>query len=237
MIEAGVDITPYYAQDNSAEFRLGEKSILFGGGNEYAAIGDITQAVGSWVFWIQSTDSSGYVISKVRAGGAFNGEMRIIIEATLMRFRIQNSTGGNFNVFSDAAVNDGNWKHFVCTFPEMKMYVDSVLQEDEVTATHGMEVTGVSLDFGRNNALNSVFYTGNLYEPLLYDTELTQTEVDEIYNNGRKAMYPSLSTGGNIVSMWRATDSTFPTYLDVINGNNAAMTAMEAADLTLDTPP
>lgn len=209
-------------------------STLFDNSNDYVSIGDIVQAVGSLTFWFKA-EFDGYIFSKVKSGGAFDGEFRVQMTGDKIKFRIQDAGVGDFDIFSNATLKDNTWRHCFLTWPDMKMYINGVLQTDTETATKGMEVTGVDLEFGRNNALANGHYGGNLDEMYMLNIQGNQAQVDEWYNGGKPKDPFLLSTTPNIVHGWRFGDEdTFPTIIDIFGSADGTMNGMTAGSFVND---
>jgi len=82
------------------------------------------------------------------------------------------------------SVADGNWKHIVITQQSgvtngTKIYINGTLV---LTTTVGQTTQGNALEFGRISGGNSANFI--LDEVGIYNTILTQTDVDNLYNSG-----------------------------------------------------
>lgn len=102
-------------------------------------------------------------------------------------------SGGGTNriiVHGNANVQDGNWRHIICTYDGsssasgVNIYVDGVLDTmatDSDALTFSM-LTSVNLELSDNAP--SYFLNGYLDEVVIYDEELTASEVSNRYNSG-----------------------------------------------------
>lgn len=151
-----------------------------------------------------------YLISKNMVGSGV-GEIRLLLEATgKLKFQIDNAAT-SLNILSDNVVTDNIWHHVVATFPGMKLYIDGLVQKATNSANiKGMELTNVFLEFGRSNGDTNYYFIGNLDEISLYDLQLDQDQVNEIYNTGKPNDLSGLSTSGNLKSWWRMGEGDNP---------------------------
>lgn len=80
-------------------------------------------------------------------------------------------------------------------------------------------------------------FNGNIDEVSIWDTNLTEEEVGEIYNDGVPANLAEHSKINNLVSLWRMGDGdTFPTLTDNQGGNDGTMVNAEITDVEIDVP-
>lgn len=239
------------------------KSLLFDGVDEYVDLGtdsslDITTAL-SVVCWIKAPATAGVnraFLSKWR-GDTDQRVWTMGNEPSVGpdRFRVLLSadgltlgSGANKRYYTSIDVSDNTWHHIAFTFESnvLKLYVDGVEDtsvvktDDDVvnTIVSSTENTYMS-SFLDNSGVRTGFYEGNLDEVGIWNKQLTDSEILEIYNSGSPANLGAHSVFGNLVSWWRngdAASDSFPTIKDQVNGNNGTMTNMEAGDIEEDVP-
>ena len=143
------------------------------------------------------------------------------------------------------SINDGRWHHVVAssngssTAAGLSIFVDSV--EIAVrTISNGLTLTiqnatsaVIGARPGGGQSLN-----GKMIEAAIYDKELTQSEVDAIYNNRLPPDLTSVGPTGNLVGYWRlGTGDSYPVISDLSgNGNDGAMSGLGAGAFTGDIP-
>ncbi|MBL7931167.1 MAG: choice-of-anchor D domain-containing protein, partial [Bacteroidia bacterium] len=96
------------------------------------------------------------------------------------------SGGGDITIFSQSAVNTGQWVHVAATrngnTGAIKLYVNGVL-ESSTTGNAGAKYTPSGLTFGAGNALVAGrWYNGDLDEVRIWNTERTQTQIQTFMN-------------------------------------------------------
>src|SRR4029079_5821731 len=116
---------------------------------------------------------------------------------------------------SDSLLDDSRWHHLLVTFnPGLSMCVDGRRQSDQNTAnTTGMQVTGVTLELGRNNALENGYYAGLLDEVAFYSRKLGPAEALELQARGAPGDLKAASTATALSHWWRLGESDVPPTL------------------------
>jgi hypothetical protein len=140
----------------------------------------------------------------------------------------------------------GEWHNYVFTYDGsnsatgLKIYIDGVESQDSQQTTNyiGMAETAADLELGNGNG-NA--YYGSLDEVSMFNKELSQTEVTEIYNSGNPADINTSSVKNDSIGWWRMGDgATFPTIPDLslasTSPNDATMTNMDASDIRAWAP-
>ncbi|MCI0499622.1 MAG: LamG domain-containing protein, partial [Planctomycetales bacterium] len=91
------------------------------------------------------------------------------------------------------AVNDGQWHHVAAvlqddgspTLDEIKLYIGGVLQNTTYTSAAAID-TGSSQDVMvgavENAAVPSVFFNGSIDDVMVFDTALSQQEIEALVN-------------------------------------------------------
>jgi hypothetical protein len=212
--------------------RYSNRVLSFDGTNEYLSVGDLVLPSGSLSLWLQTAAPDGYLISKVQAGGSSSGELRLLLNAGRALFRIEGS--GVAEIQSDSLLNDSRWHHLMVDFnPGLRMIVDGVVQSDQnFTNTSGMQITGATLEIGRNNALENGYYAGLLDEIAIYSGSYAVELARQLAPNGVPGELRGLSNAGDLLHWWRLGESdTPPTLRDVVGGLSATMVEMSALNL------
>ena len=145
---------------------------------------------------------------------------------------------------ANTAQDDGEWHHWVVyadinNILNSKLYVDGVLQTIQQTTTTGSALAYTEgLNIGGDKAVGGNYFEGNIDEFAWFNTELTQSQITTIYNNG---VPTDLSSISGLSGYWRMGDpngqSSYPTITDdSSNSNNGTMTNMVAADIETNVP-
>ena len=223
-------------------------STHFDGVDDYVNIDSsgsvINTSIGSFSLWakIGVMGSSGYFLNyRVDA----NNQIQLFYHASSNEVRMTYKAGGtpNSSILTDAIENDGLWHHIAGTWNSsgnVKIYLDSTLKD--TTAISGtLTGTPIYASIG-SSGVSSSYYLGNIDEVSLFDKELDQTEVTNLYNNGLPFNPKPLT---NMIGYWKMGDggitgnpiATFPTILDdSSNSNDGTMTNMTSTDFQADVP-
>lgn len=162
-----------------------------------------------------------------------------------IRFRIGASGAAEARIDSTATtLLDGTWHHVVVTYDGagtasgLKLYVDGV---------EGHTVVADALAGNATDNLNSMlmgrwggsglFLNGYLDEISMWDKELTQAEVTELYNSGVPDDLANHSAAANRIHWWRMGDlDTHPLIIDHVGNKDGDMTNMGPSDFVTDIP-
>jgi len=121
---------------------------------------------------------------------------------------------GAVNIVNNTAILGDVWSHIVISFnitgQEIKFYVNGVLDK---TSTSVANISSSINEFGIRSTGNA--YNGKLSNISIWSTELNQTQVKEIYNNGT----PETSISHSPVSWWKL-DAGGTTITDYGSGGN-----------------
>tara|TARA_R110000824_G_scaffold397267_3_gene599864 strand:+ start:7629 stop:9770 length:2142 start_codon:yes stop_codon:yes gene_type:complete len=185
-------------------------------------------------------------VEKYQAGG-FEWTFKPEYSSGYITFKLSDaSTSGYIHaqVISYAAAKKGQWQHYVATYDGsnlhtgLKIYIDGV--ESQTTTGgggvyNGMELTVSPLDIGNGNG-NS--YYGDIDEVSVFDAELTQANVTELYNLGDPTDVLTSTPNPNLIGWWRMGDgATYPTIPDdSTNSNDGTLINMSAADIRANAP-
>jgi hypothetical protein len=160
-------------------------------------------------------------------------------------FRISDNTnGGSIGVRVQTIFPKGEWVHVACTYDGgggiggMNIYFDGVLQTS-TNASAGvytaMRLTTSKLEIGTSN-INA--YYGDVDEASIFDSELSQADVAELYNLGNPSDVATSTPNANLIGWWRMGDgATFPTIPDEsTNSNDGTLLSMVASDIRANAP-
>ena len=178
-----------------------------------------------------SDDASviGYNIEQIATTGKIQLQMR--------------TSGGTYPIYQFSNVlTPGVWQHVVLTFDGgsningARCYLDSVIGD-----TPGSSNLSGNFNNTANFTIgsrNSVFpYSGYIDEVSVFDKELNQTEVTELYNGGQPSDLSDFSAYNNLLSWWRMGDNdTYPIILDQKGSANGTMTNQTSNDIVGEVP-
>jgi len=227
-----------------------DKSVLFGGTDEYVTMGSVAVAfertdLFSFSVWFKSDGGGGYMVSKSTAANGYG----IHLWLGAVRFLVSGGGGALQIETTNNTFDDNAWHHAVvtqdgsvgtgCKAAGVTIYVDGVVQSltTLLDTCNGSILSGADFNLsGRDNG-TSVF-VGYLDEVAAYDKVLNQAEVTALYHGGSPNDLSSLLNPSNLVGWWRMGDGdTFPTLTDnSTNSSNGTMTNMEALDIVYHAP-
>lgn len=249
-----------------AVFRYSNKSILFGGTNEYITMGDVLNFSRtdpfSISFWIKAPDGSptGYVVTKVGNPGPIGWD--IYVGDSGVGFDLNNANPGpHITVSAARTMFDNQWHHVVCTWngdaspgaAGAKIYIDGILGPMTISSdTLGSNSITTTAPFVFGHALSTLFLVGYLDEASVYNKVLNAAEVYWVYNGGNPRDLYEFGAPSNLVAWWRMGDGdnvntngildlgpvAIPNNVRDLSGNNytGTMTNMESGDVVTDSP-
>ena len=154
--------------------------------------------------------------------------------------------GGNIKAsVTGMADKAGEWHHYAMTYDGsnsetgIEIYIDGVASQNSQTTTgtyNGMQLTASVVGIGKDQDGASVSYEGYIDEVSIYSFELTDVNVDHLYNNRMPAIANVAGTG--MIGYWKMGDgATYPTIPDdSSNSNDATMVSMSAANFVENVP-
>ena len=151
-------------------------------------------------------------------------------------------------VTQSAIASGGEWKHYAFTYngsnlgTGIKIYINGIeSQDNQITQVGytGMVAGSDPLEIGNGNGNP---YYGDLDEVSIYNKELTQAEITELYNKRAPTDINGSSVKNRCIGWWRMGDNTsVPTVPDkalaTTSPNNGTMDASMSADNLRDFVP
>ena len=123
-------------------------------------------------------------------------------------FVFRNTSNTQIQLGSNSTINDGNWHHVVAvkTTSNITIYIDGVLDKTDTTGDVGRTST-------RSNAIGalydgSIIFDGQIDEVAIWNTSLTSTQVQSIYDATSTNLTKDLTTvsGSNLIYWNRMGD-------------------------------
>jgi len=224
-------------------------SILIDGSDEFVTMGNTINMAQdgsdafSFSFWMKRTDGSGIQTFLGKSQTSAKG-IRIYSNGNIIYMLIGTySSACVFNQFNFTTLNNGSWHHIVWTYDGsstqagMKLYINDSLRTlgSGVTNTP-INLQNTTMDFmiGASGKLSSYNYEYNGYmdEVSYFDSVLSASDVNSIYNGGVPNDLTSLSP----ISWWRCGEGdTSPTLTDNGSGGNDG-TMTNFTTFSTDTP-
>jgi len=224
-------------------------SFEFDGTDEFVTMGNTINMAQdgsdafSFSFWMKRTNGSGIqtFLGKNQTSGKgirlySNGNIIYMLIGTY-------SSACIFNQFNFTTLNNGSWHHIVWTYDGsstqagMKLYINDSLKTlgSGITNTP-INLQNTTMDFmiGASGTLSSYNYEYNGYmdEVSYFDSVLSASDVNSIYNGGVPNDLTSLSP----ISWWRCGEGdTSPTLTDNGSGGNDG-TMTNFTTFSTDTP-
>jgi len=172
------------------------QSFIFDGVNDYATAGDDKFESETYstsvAIYLTATGSDRAIIGNYKSGGSTAGGWRMLLTTGNTPYIAHQNAGGITNVFATTALSLNTWHIVTATFTgtTSKIYVDSVL-EGTNASMNIPKLTGVnSLEIGTTNFHAASFFVGRLDMIGIWDVELNQSNVDELYGDGAGLQVP-----------------------------------------------
>lgn len=225
---------------NQAHFS--QTAVDFDGANDYVDCGNDSSlnfdgssafSGSAWVYW--SSGGSQIFGNQENSGGyagwslqIWGSKFRLVLESSLTSYIVKADTA-NFTT--------NTWKHVAFTYDGsktvagVKIYIDG----SEVTSTTTSDLLGSNSITSTANmaigarAAGAAYFDGTIDDVSVYSTELSSSDITDIYNSG----YPKdESERSGLVGYWKMGDGdTYPTLTDnSTNSNDGTMTNMDSGD-------
>lgn len=182
---------------------LNNYSVQFGGVSEWvdcdhdaAHSFDFRTEAASWVFWCKTSASAPAGMTFFEKQGGSNPGWRIYIASNRMTLELK-GTGGTSDRIRvrgpSVVVDDGLWHMMTITYDGsgdasgVNIYMDTIL-ESSLDVQNDLLVTDtsttVNMGIGGRTGGGNTFGPGNFDEVSIHNVELTQTQINTIYNSG-----------------------------------------------------
>ena len=219
------------------KLNFNRKSILLDGVDDRVECSSLTaydNSDFSVSIWVKKTTSGlEYVISNSSA--TIKAGFYIVINSLNVNFQRRTRTKQAATGYINIGFTYNTWHHLVGTYNDttgdLKLYLDGVLKN---TSTTSSDINSASVDLRIGcSAVNSLFFQGGIDEVSLFNSELSQSDVTNIYNLG---VPTSLSSYSSLISWWRCGDGdTSPTLTDNGSGGNDG-TMTNFSTFSIDVP-
>lgn len=154
-----------------------------------------------------------------------------------IKFMISQSDGTNVLVASDAIIQDDIWYHVVgvADGSNVLIYVDGVLQTDQKTYNGTIISPNKNFNIGRQVEGGVYYWDGELSNISIFNTGLSSTDVQTLYNNGQPSDISSLNPLGwyklNAADTFDGSDWTINDYGS--GGNDGTSSGMDSSNLVV----
>jgi len=223
---------------------LSQKSVQFGGTDEYVTMGNVLGfertnpfSVSFWAKLPSVISGVARVISKMQLTGPTGWD--VYIENTAVALELSNTSPGAFiRAYASCRVTDNVWHHAVVTWDGdatpgaagVKIYIDGVLGAMTISSdTLGSNSILNTADLFLGQQYGGSFLIGNLDDVAVYNKKLSADEVKML----SQGYSPSVVASANLVGYWKMGDGdTHPTLLDTGNSMASALGANDTKDLS-----
>ena len=228
-------------------------SMSFDGVDEYFNVGNVSNlnfertdafSISVW-FKKPSSGSAEFIIGKNENDTPRSGYFAFT-SGNLVHFRLTTSGGNNIQIRHDSTHNLNVWEHYVFTYDGssassgLNMYQNGTLLTNVTRGGSNLTQTiqtSIPFTIASRQGLG-LFLNGKIDEASVFNTELSQSDVTTIFNNGTPNDISSLSP----ISWWRMGEeaswngSQWTLTDQGSGGNNATSVNMEEGDRTTDKP-
>lgn len=202
----------------------------------------------SFTMWVKPATVGAHILfHKEATSSPFSGFGILHESSGVLTFDLINQGGNRARIESTNSLTLNDWQLIAFTYDGssstsgQEIYINSV-QEIKVIVENTLTQTiqgGNILGIGARGADGLLPYTGKLDHITVWDKELSQADIDEVWNNGRPIDITLHSSFGNVVSHWTMDDSTFGTdwtLIDAVSSNDGTSQNMELSDKVIDVP-
>ena len=178
----------------TTDHKGGNTAIQFGSGNLVSVENLPASPVWSIAFWAKTNQTAASVIAELTAN--YNSKYAFVITQNETVNKIRSASCGTNYKVKDALginINDNTWRHFVVILNrsetgdnEMKIYINKVQQSLSTFGGFNNEQTGSYVSdkiyLGGRGASYQLPFVGATSPFKLFNYPLTQTEIDNLYN-------------------------------------------------------
>jgi len=227
----------------------------FDGANDYIDCGDSDDfsfgngstdspfSISAWVNWRSISANNPPFVSKW--GSSLKEWLFILNNDGKIRFYLIGG-GGNVQKISATTLSSNTWYHVTATYDGsggstayngMNLYINGVKENatNAGAAYNAMTNTSQPVEISRYQA--NRYFDGKISNASIWNTELTQAQVSEIYNEGVPSNLNNHSAYSNLVSWWQlGSNSSFNTNWTVLDekGSNDGTSANMGEDAIVD---
>ncbi len=216
-----VDIIDYYLPWSN----FSQYSYNFDGSVEHITMGDVlgfeyTDDF-SISFWIRTSATSGYIVSKMLSSGNFTGYGVVLDSGGKVNVYLRNDNSPLNQIRvngSTTGLNDSAWHHIVFTWKgnvtpvasDLHIYVDGGAETEAIIddSLTGTLISAAAFTLGARNAGGDSPWGGFISDVSVYSKELSSTEVAAIYNSGTPNDLRQLSSASNLEAYWRIGEAS-----------------------------
>ena len=200
------NLVGYWKMEPDWDAGVSTGALLFDGINEYVNVGikqDLAFASSdafSIAAWVRAEpNGGGTIISKMGSSTAFDGWDLYV--ANIIRFRVQDNAATStdqLQVSSAVDLRDGKWHFVVVTKPtgttvanNVELWVDGnklITSIDSNTLNANIESNSHSIQIGANTN-GSQYFDGTIDSLLVYDKQLTGSEIRTLYSSSTITQY------------------------------------------------
>jgi hypothetical protein len=235
------NFTSNWLVDNSALDNYSKRSFSFDGVDDYVNIPNNTDlnfsSDYSVSFWINTTSTA--LLSPLSNQSKFL--FRLYAPANQIRLQLYDGSGGFLNLDNTQAFNDGQWHHIAFTTEatttanKVIVYFDGAPLTNKGTQLNvGSQLSAFAYEIGRNSGTWN--FNGGIDEVSLYDSELSASQISDIYNGGT----PTTLLSGAVAHYRMGEDASFNgtnwTVPDNVGTNNGTSNGMMVDALVGEAP-
>ena len=226
-------------------------SISFDGTAERLNGGDIhtyieSNSAFSIGFWVQSSLSQkGSIIAKTSTDGNQYGFLVTLSTSGLINVLVRSTS--NYTLaqdFTSPTVSANTWTHITITYAGANSYGGFHVYGNAVdgqaagsSSAIGNWQVNQDMTIGSKYSTANTMFKGDLDEITLWNVELSQAQVTELYNGGDSDYDPtSHSATVNLQSWYSMESDTFPTVTDKNGSDDLTMVGMDQSNFTSDIP-
>jgi len=187
-------------------------------------------------FWINTTSSA--LLSPISNQSKFF--IRLYAPVNQIRLQLYDGSNGVLNLDNTQVFNDGVWHHIAftteatTTTDKVIVYFDGVALANKGTQLNiGSHLSAFAYEIGRNSGTWN--FNGGIDEVSLYDSELSASQINDIYNGGEPT-----TISGAVAHYKMGEEATFSggvwTVPDAVGSNNGTSNAMTIDDRVGDAP-
>jgi hypothetical protein len=169
---------------------LAGAAFQFNGTTSYAAIPSSADIVGTGAFsisvWVKTSSANGVIIQQ-RDPNNFNGEYQLAVSNGKVYFWVYGNSEYDFQLFSNASVNDGNWHNIVAVRLSNgtgEIFIDGNLDSTaagpDVSLGSGFNVYLGADERNAYYGISPDYFNGLIENVALFNTALTSTNVQNI---------------------------------------------------------